>query len=76
LVSQFINALLVIIGHPGIGTAFDMRSALHRTRLDRAGAAAVEYAMVAFIISIAAFAAIVTIGADVTGLFTKIASGF
>jgi len=53
-----------------------MRSALHRTRLDRAGTAAVEYAMVAFIISIAAFAAIVTIGADVTGLFTKIASGF
>jgi Flp pilus assembly pilin Flp len=53
-----------------------MRSALHRIWLDRAGAAAVEYAMVALIISIAAFAAIVTIGTDVTGLFTKIASGF
>jgi len=53
-----------------------MRSAFYRTTLDRAGAAVVEYAMVAFIISIAAFAATVTIGTDVTGLFTKIASGF
>jgi Flp pilus assembly pilin Flp len=70
--------LLFIIRYPvsGVGTAFDMRSALYRIWLDRAGAAAVEYAMVALIISIAAFAAIVTIGTDVTGLFTKIASGF
>ena len=53
-----------------------MRSALYRTLHDRAGAATVEYAMVALVISIAAFAVIVTIGTDVTDLFTKIAFGF
>jgi Flp pilus assembly pilin Flp len=53
-----------------------MRSALNRTRLDQAGAAVIEYAMVAFIISIAAFGVIVTVGSDVTSLFARIASSF
>jgi Flp pilus assembly pilin Flp len=53
-----------------------LRLALNRTRLDPAGAAVIEYAMVAFIISIAAFAVIVTVGSDVTGLFARIASSF
>lgn len=47
-----------------------------RTRLDEGGATAIEYAMVAFFISIAGFAAIVTIGTDVSGLFSRIASSF
>jgi Flp pilus assembly pilin Flp len=58
------------------GTAFDMRLALQRTRIDQDGATAIEYAMIAFFVSIAAFSVIVTIGTDVTGLFTKIATSF
>ena len=53
-----------------------MRLPLRQIERDSQGAAAVEYAMVACIISIAAFAVIVTFGTDVSGLFTKIASGF
>ena len=53
-----------------------MRSALRRTRLGRSGATAIEYAMVALFVSIAIFAAVVTIGTDVTNLFSLIASGF
>jgi Flp pilus assembly pilin Flp len=45
-------------------------------RFDRGGATAVEYAMIAFFVSIAAFSAIQTIGTDVTGLFTTIANSF
>jgi Flp pilus assembly pilin Flp len=45
-------------------------------RLDQGGASAVEYAMIAFFISIAAFGVISTIGTDVTGLFSRIASSF
>jgi pilus assembly protein Flp/PilA len=58
------------------GTAFDMRSALKRIKLDRGGATAIEYAMIAFFISIAAFTALQTVGSDVTGLFTRIANSF
>jgi Flp pilus assembly pilin Flp len=53
-----------------------MRSAPNRTKLDQNGATAIEYAMIAFFISIAAFATIVTIGTDVTSLFSQIAAGF
>ena len=53
-----------------------MRSALRRTSLDRGGATAIEYAMIAFFVSIAAFSVIVSIGTGVTGLFTKIATSF
>ena len=44
--------------------------------LDRHGGTAIEYAMIAFFVSIAAFSALVTIGSDVSGLFAKIAAGF
>ena len=44
--------------------------------LDQKGATALEYAMIAFFISIFGFTAIVTIGSDVTGLFSRIASSF
>ena len=40
------------------------------------GATAIEYAMVAFFISIAAFSVLVTVGQSVAGIFTKIASSF
>lgn len=44
--------------------------------LDRDGATAIEYAMIAFFISIVAFSAIVTIGTDVSGVFSTIATSF
>jgi Flp pilus assembly pilin Flp len=53
-----------------------MRSALQHMRLDQRGASAVEYAMIAAFISIAAFSVIVSIGTDVTSLFSQIASSF
>jgi Flp pilus assembly pilin Flp len=45
-------------------------------RVDCHGATAIEYAMVAFFISIAAFSALVTIGGSVTNLFSSIAASF
>ena len=53
-----------------------MRSALKRIRFEHGGATALEYAMVAFFVSIAAFSVIVTVGTDVSGLFTRIANSF
>jgi pilus assembly protein Flp/PilA len=53
-----------------------MRSAFRRIRFDQGGATAIEYAMIAFFVSIAAFSAITTIGSDVSGLFTTIANSF
>jgi Flp pilus assembly pilin Flp len=53
-----------------------MRSALQHVRLDQGGTSAVEYAMIALFVSIAAFSVIVTIGTDVTGMFSQIASSF
>lgn len=49
---------------------------LQRFRLDRCGATAVEYAMVALFVSIAAFAALGTIGSAVSDMFSRIASSF
>jgi Flp pilus assembly pilin Flp len=53
-----------------------MRLTFRRTRLDRRGATAIEYAMIAFFISIAAFSVIVSVGTDVTGMFSQIANSF
>ncbi|HVH82501.1 MAG TPA: Flp family type IVb pilin [Stellaceae bacterium] len=62
------------------GTILVMRSALNVMfnirSLGQSGATALEYAMVAFFISIAAFGTLVTIGSDVSGLFSRIAGGF
>lgn len=53
-----------------------MRSTAKHIRLDQRGATAIEYAMIAFFVSIAGFAAIQTIGTDVSAVFTTIASSF
>ena len=53
-----------------------MRATLRQIRLDHSGATAIEYAMIAFFVSIAAFSVIVTIGTDVAGIFTTIATSF
>jgi Flp pilus assembly pilin Flp len=49
---------------------------MRRHRLDRAGATAIEYAMVAFFISIAAFSVLVSVGSSVSSLFQQIANSF
>jgi pilus assembly protein Flp/PilA len=59
-----------------MGVVLGMRSALQQMRLDRRGATAVEYAMVALFVSIAAFSAIATIGTNVTSIFSQIATSF
>lgn len=43
---------------------------------DPGGATAIEYAMIAFFISIAAFSVLVTVGSDVSALFSQIAASF
>ena len=53
-----------------------MRLTLKHISLDQGGATAIEYAMIAVLVSIAAFTAITTIGTDVSGLFSQIASSF
>jgi Flp pilus assembly pilin Flp len=53
-----------------------MRWLPRRPSLDSAGATAIEYAMVAFFISIAAFSALVTVGTSVSSIFQRIATGF
>ena len=53
-----------------------MHSTVWHITLDGRGATAIEYAMIAFFISIAGFAAIQTIGTDVSAVFTTIASSF
>ena len=53
-----------------------MRANLMRARLGTNGGTAIEYAMIAFFVSIASFAAITTIGNDVSALFARIAAGF
>ena len=47
---------------------------LLRKRLDEEGATAIEYAMVAFFISIAAFSVLVTVGGAVSTAFQNVAS--
>jgi Flp pilus assembly pilin Flp len=53
-----------------------MGAALKRLRLDPGGATAIEYPMIAFFVSIAAFSVLVAIGSDVTSLFSQIATSF
>jgi pilus assembly protein Flp/PilA len=45
-------------------------------RRSEAGVTAIEYALVASLISIAAASVMLTVGTEVTGLFTQIANGF
>jgi Flp pilus assembly pilin Flp len=47
---------------------------LLRKRLGDKGATAIEYAMVAFFISIAAFSVLVSIGSSVSGIFQTVAT--
>jgi Flp pilus assembly pilin Flp len=56
--------------------ALDMRSVLQRLKIHLGGATAIEYAMIAFFISIAGFSAILTIGSNVTSVFSQVASSF
>lgn len=53
-----------------------MNFRLGTIKLDQNGATAIEYAMIAFFISIAAFSVIVTIGTNVVGVFTTVANSF
>jgi Flp pilus assembly pilin Flp len=74
--SRFLKALLGIIVRPEPGTAQDMRLPLKKMQLGRSGATVIEYAFVAFLISIAAFSVLVSIGSSVTGVFSSVANGF
>jgi len=55
-----------------------MRWQLRRklVRDERQGATAIEYAMVAFFISIAAFSVLVTVGSQVSSVFQNVANSF
>jgi Flp pilus assembly pilin Flp len=53
-----------------------MRFPLHLVRADRSAATAIEYALVALLISIAAFSAISTVGTSVTHAFSTVATSF
>lgn len=53
-----------------------MHSLLEWVRARQRGATAIEYAMVAFFISIAAFAVIVQVGTSVSTVFATIATSF
>ena len=43
---------------------------------DRSGATAIEYAMIASVISIAAIGAMISVGGQVDGMFNNVANGF
>ena len=53
-----------------------MRAILSKLRRDASAATAVEYALVAFLVSIAGFVTYVNIGGAVSGLFQDVANGF
>jgi len=53
-----------------------MRFAIERPLLDQNGATVIEYALVAFFVSIAAFSVLVSIGTSVSGIFSKITTSF
>lgn len=53
-----------------------MRSLLQWIRARQRGATAIEYAMVAFFISIAAFSVIVQVGTSVSSVFSTVANSF
>jgi Flp pilus assembly pilin Flp len=54
----------------------EMRTILSILQRDRSAATAIEYAMVAFLVSIAGFVTYSSIGSGVTGLFQNVADGF
>ena len=74
--SGIFNPLAGIMAGSGSRGGFEMQFSLKAFSRAQGGATAIEYAMVAFFISIAAFSALVTVGNDVNSLFTKIANGF
>jgi Flp pilus assembly pilin Flp len=53
-----------------------MRALLWTFWRDRSAASAIEYAMVAFLVSIAGFVTYSNIGGGVIGLFQSVADGF
>jgi Flp pilus assembly pilin Flp len=53
-----------------------MKTLLSILRRDRSAATAVEYAMVAFLISIAGFVLYSNVGSGVTGLFQNVSNSF
>jgi Flp pilus assembly pilin Flp len=53
-----------------------MRAILWTLWRDDSAATAIEYAMVAFLVSIAGFVTYSNIGSGVTGLFQSVANGF
>ena len=53
-----------------------MSSLLQQIRLDRCGATAIEYAMIAVFISIAAVVAFASVGTSVTDAFQSVANSF
>jgi Flp pilus assembly pilin Flp len=53
-----------------------MRATLKRMNGDYCGATAIEYAMIAAFISIAAFSVLVTIGSEVAAFFSNVATSF
>ncbi len=53
-----------------------MRSAPRALRIDRSGAVAIEYAMIALFIAIVLISGILSIGSSVTGFFMQINNGF
>jgi Flp pilus assembly pilin Flp len=58
----------------GSAGAEKLMGALLRKQLDDRGATAIEYAMVALFISIAAFSVLVTVGTSVSTAFTNVAN--
>ena len=53
-----------------------IRPLLSKPQLDDSAATAIEYALVAFLVSIAGFVTYTNIGSQVTGLFQGVANGF
>jgi Flp pilus assembly pilin Flp len=53
-----------------------MRAILSTLRHDHSAATTIEYALVAFLVSIAGFVTYTNIGSQVTGLFQSVANGF
>ena len=53
-----------------------MKMLFSKLARDQVGATAIEYALIASFISIAAYTVFVSIGTSVSGVFSKVANGF
>ena len=53
-----------------------LRAALRALRLDRSGATAIEYALIALLIALVLISAMLSIGTSVTNMFMQVNSGF